>query len=61
MDGASAVLYVNFDAAEHWLDKLVEQAGEADAARNVKPLSGIGMTATADGDLARIQFRVATE
>lgn len=56
---AAAILFVNFDASGGWLDDL---AGEdAEAARNLEPLEGFGVSGWLDGDTSHVQLRVTTD
>ena len=56
-DDASAVAFVDFDAADGWLAELV---GESEK-ENVEPLSAFGMSSTVDGDVARVVIRLTTD
>jgi hypothetical protein len=55
---ATSVLYVNFDAGDGWL---VELAGEdQEAAENLEPLQGIGMSAWVEDDASHVVLRMTT-
>ncbi|WP_372733398.1 DUF3352 domain-containing protein [Nocardioides sp.] len=56
---ASAVFFVNLNSLE---DAILEAMGEDDeVAENLKPLSGFGVTAWLDGDVAHSVLRVTTD
>lgn len=58
-ESAGAILFVNFDAGDGWLDSVV--GGDAELAENVAPLEGLGMSAWQDGDVAHGVLRVTTD
>ncbi len=58
-DGVSSVLFVNFDAGDGWLARLAEDDKEAQ--KNIEPLSGLGVTGWADGDVGHSVLRITTE
>lgn len=58
-ESAGAILFVNFDAGDGWLDAVVD--GDADVAENVKPLEGLGMSAWQDGDVSHGVLRLTTD
>jgi hypothetical protein len=66
-DRSGAVLFVNFDAGDGWVERLVadiEQmsGGDAGEAReNIAPLQAVGISAWSDGDVARGLFRLTTD
>jgi hypothetical protein len=59
---ATSVFFINFDAGDHWLDKLLEKfEAPKELADNVKPLQGIGVSGWVDGDEAHSLVTVTTE
>ena len=55
---ATSVVFVNFDAGDGWL---VELAGEdKEAADNLEPLQGIGMSAWIEDDASHVVVRMST-
>ncbi len=58
---SSAILFVDFDAADNWLDQAVEQSGDEDLLENIEPLSGLGFNTVVDGEIGRFTLRLATE
>jgi hypothetical protein len=66
-DRSGAVLFVNFDAGDGWVERLVgdiEQmsGGDAQEAReNIAPLRAIGLSAWIDGEVQRGLFRLTTD
>lgn len=59
-DDASTVAFVDFDAANKWLDRALESSGETDLIANVEPLSGLGILLGEEGEIARLTLRLAT-
>ena len=59
-DGASTVMFVDFDGADGWL---VELAGDADpeVAENLEPLSALGISGSVDGSVGRMLLRLTTD
>ncbi|MGG5259807.1 DUF3352 domain-containing protein [Phycicoccus avicenniae] len=58
-DRAVAAFFVDVDGRDDWLASLA--ADEADVAKNLAPLSAIGMSAWVDGDVVHSRLRVATD
>ncbi len=60
---AQSVLYVNFDADDDWLVRLVGDVGGADAGvtDNLAPLSAFGISAWVDGDVVHGMFKLTTD
>jgi hypothetical protein len=59
---AASVFFINFDAGNHWLDKLLKDFGAPDEVTdNVKPLQGIGVSSWVDGDEGHSLLTVTTE
>lgn len=58
-DGASAVIFLDFDGSDDWLSSLV--GDDAEVKENIDPLSGFGMTATVDGDVSHMKMRLTTD
>jgi hypothetical protein len=61
-DKANAALYVDFDAADHWLDKLAKDLSSDDqkVIDNVKPLGALGASSWLDGDTSHVVVRLST-
>lgn len=57
-DDAAAILFVNFDAGD-WLEKAA--ADDPEAAENLAPLEGLGLSAWLDGDVSHLVLRVTTD
>jgi hypothetical protein len=59
-DGASAVLFVDFDADDNWLARL---AGDEDPeiAANIEPLSAFGVTGWLDGGVSHSVMKLTTD
>ena len=55
---ASSILFVNFDAGDGWLVKVA--GDDQEAADNLKPLEGIGMSAWVEDDASHVVLRVTT-
>lgn len=60
-DEASAVLFIDFDAADNWLDQLVADSEDPETVENLKPLRAFGMLAEIDGEVAHVTLRVTTD
>jgi len=59
---AASVFFINFDAGNHWLDKLLKDFGAPDdVTDNVKPLQGVGVSSWVDGDEGHSLLTVTTE
>jgi Protein of unknown function (DUF3352) len=61
VDSSAGVIFVDLDGADNWLDQLAEDSGDEEVAKNLKPLSAVGMNTTLDGDVATVTIRVSTE
>lgn len=59
-DRASAVLFVNFDAGEGWLDDLVDE-GDPESAKDVAVLQGFGISAWSTDGAAHAVLRLTTD
>ncbi len=57
-DGASGVMYVNFDAGD-WLTSM--SMGDQEAQANLEPLSAFGVSSRIDGDTTRGLVRLTTD
>ena len=57
---ASAVFYVNFNAGDDWLVRLVGD-GDPTVAENVRPLAGFGIAAWEDDDWTHTVLRLTTD
>jgi hypothetical protein len=59
-EGASAVLFVDFDADDNWLARL---AGEEDPeiAENIEPLSAFGVTGWLEGGVSHSVVKLTTD
>jgi hypothetical protein len=55
---AGAVVFVNFDAADAWLDALAE--GDQEAKDNLEPLKALGVSTWQDGDTGHGLVRLTT-
>ena len=58
-EDAAAVLFVNFDADENWLDGVV--GDDKELADNLEPLSALGVTTWSDGDASHAVLRLTTD
>lgn len=58
-DGAASVLFVNFDADDDWLVRLTED--EPELSENLDPLSALGLSGWADGDVVHAVYKVTTD
>ncbi len=58
--GTAMVFYLDFNGADDWLYRLAEEA-DPTVAENVKPLAGIGMSSSVDGDIGRSLLRITTD
>jgi hypothetical protein len=56
---AAAVLFVNFDVDDNWLDALT--GDDPELADNVAPLSALGVTSWSDGDASHALVRLTTD
>ncbi len=56
--GASAILFVNFDAGGDWLAKLA--GGDQQATENLEPLAGLGISAWQQGEAGHALLRLTT-
>ena len=59
-DKASAVFYVNFNAGDDWLVRLVGD-GDPTVAENVQPLAGFGIAAWKDDAWTHSVLRLTTD
>lgn len=60
-DDPAMVFFVSFDANDNWLDTLVSDMGAPEEFReNLEPLSGVGMSAWVDGDVAHSLLKITT-
>jgi hypothetical protein len=59
-DQASAVLFVNFDAGEGWLDDMVDE-GDPESAKDVAVLEGFGVSAWSTDGAAHAVLRLTTD
>jgi hypothetical protein len=57
-DQAGAILFVNFDAGDAWLDTLAE--GDQKAKANLEPLKALGISTWQDGDTGHGLVRLTT-
>jgi hypothetical protein len=57
-DRAGAILFVNFDAGDAWLDALAE--GDQQARDNLEPLKALGISTWQDGDTGHGLVRLTT-
>ncbi len=55
---ASSILFVNFDAGDGWLVKVA--GDDQEAADNLEPLEGVGMSAWVEDDASHVVLRVTT-
>jgi len=62
-DKANVALFVDFDAADNWLDRFVDDVsgGDEEAVANAKPLDALGASAWSDGDSAHFVLRLSTD
>jgi hypothetical protein len=61
-EDATGVFFINFDAGNHWLDKLLKDLGAPDEVTdNVEPLQGIGVSGWVDGNEGHSLLTVTTE
>jgi len=58
-DQAGAILFVNFDAGDGWLDVLTE--GDQEARDNLEPLKALGVSTWQDGDTGHGLVRLTTD
>ena len=58
-DQAGAILFVNFDAGDGWLDVLTE--GDQEARDNLEPLKALGVSTWLDGDTGHGLVRLTTD
>ncbi len=60
---SSVVLFVDFDAADDWLVKFVDDVsgGDDEAVDNVRPLDALGMSAWTVGDAGHFLLRLSTD
>lgn len=58
-EDASMVMFVDFDAGDDWLVRMAES--DPQAAENLAPLSGLGMSAWVDGDVGHVQLSLTTD
>lgn len=58
-DQAGAILFVNFDAGDAWLDALAE--GDQEARDNLEPLKALGISTWQDGDTGHGLIRLTTD
>jgi hypothetical protein len=59
---ASAILFVNFDAGDNWLDDLVAGLdAPEDVRENVKPLKALGISTWLDGDESHSLVKLTTD
>jgi Protein of unknown function (DUF3352) len=58
-DGAAAILFVNFDATGGWLSEV--NGDDPEAAENLAPLQGLGLSTWLDGDTSRLVLRITTD
>ncbi len=61
VEEASAVFFLDFDAADNWLDTAVAETGDQEAIDNIEPLRALGLLAEVDGDIAHVTLRVSTD
>ena len=59
-DQASAVFFVNFNAGDDWLVRVLGD-GDPTVAENVKPLAGFGVAVWKDDDLTHGVLRLTTD
>jgi hypothetical protein len=57
-DRAGAILFVNFDAGDAWLDAIAE--GDQEARDNLEPLKALGISTWQDGDTGHGLVRLTT-
>lgn len=62
-DKASAALFVDFDAADGWLERLVAQMTDQDGAAvaNARPFDALGASAWGEGDVTHLLLRFSTD
>jgi hypothetical protein len=59
---ASSVFFLNFDAGDNWLVKVLKDAGApADVTDNVEPLSAVGIASWMDGDVSHGVLKITTD
>jgi hypothetical protein len=58
-DDASSIFFVNFNAGDDWLLKLVD--GDDEAKENLEPLGGLGLTGWQDDGVGHAVFRLTTD
>jgi hypothetical protein len=56
---ASTIVYVNFDAGDGWLVKLAGEDNK-EAAENLEPLQGMGVSSWVEHDASHVVFRLTT-
>jgi hypothetical protein len=56
---AGAIVFVNFDAGDAWLDALAE--GDREAKDNLEPLEALGISAWQDGETGHGLVRLTTD
>lgn len=57
-EGASSVVYVDFDGADGWLTRLTD---DAEMKENLEPLSAVGFTTSRDEGVDRLRIRLTTD
>lgn len=61
-DKARAALFLDFDAADGWLERFVKATGGSDDdVANAKPLSAFGLSSWVDGDTTHMVLRLSTD
>lgn len=61
-DKARVALFVDFDAADGWLERLVAATGGSDDdVANAKPLSAFGLSGWLDGETSHVVVRLSTD
>jgi len=61
-DRAASVVFVNVDAGDDWLVRLLEAAGAPDdVLENVRPLSALGIATWTDGDVTHATAKLTTD
>jgi hypothetical protein len=62
-DKANVALFVDFDAADDWLVRFVDDVsgGDKEAVANAKPLEAMGASAWYDGDNSHFVLRLSTD
>ena len=61
-NNASAIMFVNFDAGDNWLDELVAGLdAPQDVRENVKPLKALGISSWMEGDESHSLVKLTTD